>query len=238
MARSGLWGLARIVSLVTSVVVGLLVIGIVLVLLEANRGNEIVNALLDAARFLAGPFDNVFKLDGRQGQHRRQLGPGRGGLRAGRRPHCAPAAAVAPHDRARGVGGRPGSGGGRDQGPSPPAAVRPTPAAVRPTGLEAVDAVLDLLEEVVAVPAHVDQGGTALERALGGALELGALGLAASEEEAAPAVRSLRRRPGSCRRRPCARRGRTSAACSRRPRPASRSSWARPWRRRSRRRAR
>ncbi len=63
MARSGLWGLARIVSLVTSVVVGLLVIGIVLVLLEANRSNEIVNALLDAGKFLAGPFDNVFKLD-------------------------------------------------------------------------------------------------------------------------------------------------------------------------------
>jgi hypothetical protein len=63
VARSGLWGLARIVSLVTAVVVGLLVVGIILVLLEANRSNEIVNALLDAGKFLAGPFDNVFKLD-------------------------------------------------------------------------------------------------------------------------------------------------------------------------------
>jgi hypothetical protein len=63
VARSGLWGLARIVRLVTTVVVGLLVLGIVLVLLEANRGNEVVNALLDAGKFLAGPFDNVFKLD-------------------------------------------------------------------------------------------------------------------------------------------------------------------------------
>jgi hypothetical protein len=63
VARSGLWGLARIVSLVTSIVVGLLVIGIVLVLLDANRSNEIVNALLDAGKFLAGPFDNVFKMD-------------------------------------------------------------------------------------------------------------------------------------------------------------------------------
>jgi hypothetical protein len=41
----------------------LLVIGIVLVLLDANRSNEIVNALLDAGRWLAGPFDNVFKMD-------------------------------------------------------------------------------------------------------------------------------------------------------------------------------
>jgi hypothetical protein len=64
VARSGLWGLARIVSLVTAVVVGLLVIGIVLVVLDANRSNEIVNALLDAGKFLAGPFDNVFSLNG------------------------------------------------------------------------------------------------------------------------------------------------------------------------------
>ena len=63
MARSGLWGLARIVSLVTSIVVGLLVIGIVLVLLEANPSNDVVNALLDAGRWLADPFDNVFNMD-------------------------------------------------------------------------------------------------------------------------------------------------------------------------------
>ena len=56
-------GLARIVRLVTMAVVGLLVLGIVLVLLDANRGNEIVSALLDAGRFLAGPFDDVFTLD-------------------------------------------------------------------------------------------------------------------------------------------------------------------------------
>lgn len=55
--------MARIVSLATAIVVGIIVIGIVLVLLEANRGNEVVNALLDAGKFLVGPFDNVFKLD-------------------------------------------------------------------------------------------------------------------------------------------------------------------------------
>jgi hypothetical protein len=63
VVRGGLWGVARVVSLITSIVVGLLVIGIVLVLLEANRSNEIVNALLDAGKFLAGPFDNVFNMD-------------------------------------------------------------------------------------------------------------------------------------------------------------------------------
>ena len=63
-ARSGLWGLARIVSLVTSVVVGLLLVGIALVLLEANRDNEVVDWLLGAGEFLAEPFDNVFSPDG------------------------------------------------------------------------------------------------------------------------------------------------------------------------------
>jgi len=56
--------LARIVSLITALVVGLIVIGILLTLLEANKGNDIVKAVLDAGKFLVGPFENVFKPDG------------------------------------------------------------------------------------------------------------------------------------------------------------------------------
>src|SRR5215210_5511680 len=63
-ARRGAWGLARIVSLITSIIVGLIVIGIILVLLEANRDNSIVDWLVNAAHWLVGPFDNVFKPDG------------------------------------------------------------------------------------------------------------------------------------------------------------------------------
>jgi hypothetical protein len=55
-----------VVSLITTVVVGLLVVGIVLVLLEANRDNAIVDWLLDAGAWLAGPFDNIFEPDGRK----------------------------------------------------------------------------------------------------------------------------------------------------------------------------
>jgi len=62
--RHGLWSLARLVSLVTAVVVGLIVIAIVLVLLEANRSNDIVDWLVGAGEFLAEPFDNVFSPDG------------------------------------------------------------------------------------------------------------------------------------------------------------------------------
>ena len=69
-ARRGLWGVARLVTLVTSAIVGLLVIGIVLVVFEANASNDVVNWLLDAARFLAGPLDDVFKLD----SHKARIG--------------------------------------------------------------------------------------------------------------------------------------------------------------------
>jgi hypothetical protein len=62
-ARRGLWGIARLVSLLTSIVVGIIVVGIVLVWLEANPGNGVVEAVLDASRWLAGPFDDAFTID-------------------------------------------------------------------------------------------------------------------------------------------------------------------------------
>ncbi len=65
-ARGGLWAVARIVRLITIVVVGLILIGIVLVLLEANRDNAIVDWLVGAAHSLVGPFDDIFQPDGRK----------------------------------------------------------------------------------------------------------------------------------------------------------------------------
>jgi hypothetical protein len=64
--RKGLSGAARIVRLITSIVVGLLLVAIVLVVFEANRDNAIVEALLDAGAWLAGPFENVFSMDTRK----------------------------------------------------------------------------------------------------------------------------------------------------------------------------
>jgi hypothetical protein len=66
VVRRGAWGLARLVSLVAGVLALILVTGILLVVLEANRDNTVVDAVLDAARFLAGPFDGMFKPDGRE----------------------------------------------------------------------------------------------------------------------------------------------------------------------------
>jgi hypothetical protein len=64
--RRGAWRLARLVTLVAGLVALTLVVGILLVVLEANRDNAVVDAALDAARFLAGPFDDMFQPDGRE----------------------------------------------------------------------------------------------------------------------------------------------------------------------------
>ena len=55
--------LARFFILLGTVVAAILVLGIVLVVLEANPSNGIVEAVRDAARFLAGPFNELFTLD-------------------------------------------------------------------------------------------------------------------------------------------------------------------------------
>jgi len=52
-----------VVVLVATAVALVLVVGILLVVLEANTSNAIVKAVHDAASFLAGPFDNLFTLD-------------------------------------------------------------------------------------------------------------------------------------------------------------------------------
>ncbi len=52
--------------LITSLVVGVIVLGIVLVALEANTANVLVDAVLDVANFLVGPFEDVFDLEQRK----------------------------------------------------------------------------------------------------------------------------------------------------------------------------
>ena len=58
--------LARAVILIAGLVAAVLVLGILLVLLKANRSNDIVKAVRDAASFLAGPFDGLFTFDRRR----------------------------------------------------------------------------------------------------------------------------------------------------------------------------
>jgi hypothetical protein len=55
--------IARAVILITGAIALLLVVAILLVVLEANRSNELVQFVRDAAGVLAGPFDDLFTLD-------------------------------------------------------------------------------------------------------------------------------------------------------------------------------
>lgn len=48
--------------LITALVVGVIVLAILLVVLGANESNVIVGAVLDAAKFLVGPFKSIFDL--------------------------------------------------------------------------------------------------------------------------------------------------------------------------------
>ena len=60
MARASI---ARAITLITTAIAVLLVLGILVVVLGANRSNDIVSFLRDAAATLAGPLDGLFKLD-------------------------------------------------------------------------------------------------------------------------------------------------------------------------------
>ena len=60
--------LARIVRLVAAVVVGFIVVGIVLHLVDANSGNSIVSFVYDVANWLTTPFHNVFSISNEKGR--------------------------------------------------------------------------------------------------------------------------------------------------------------------------
>ena len=55
--------LARIVRTVAMLVALVIVVGILLFVLGANQSNEIVSTVMDAGRWLVGPFKNLFSMD-------------------------------------------------------------------------------------------------------------------------------------------------------------------------------
>lgn len=59
--HSGVSILIRAIKVIVGIVVGLIVLGIVFVLLEANPRNGIVSAVNDIASALVGPFEDVFQ---------------------------------------------------------------------------------------------------------------------------------------------------------------------------------
>ena len=65
-AYGALGFLARALEVVVAVVSSIIAVGVLLVVLEANPANTIVDAVLDAARWLVGPFEDFFTLDDRK----------------------------------------------------------------------------------------------------------------------------------------------------------------------------
>jgi hypothetical protein len=59
-AGAGRAGLARLVSLIGTVVALIIIAAILLVVFSANPSNQIVQAVHDAGNFLAGPFEHLF----------------------------------------------------------------------------------------------------------------------------------------------------------------------------------
>lgn len=55
-------GLARLIRTLAGLVAVVIVAGILLFVLGANPSNGIVSAIHDAAHWLVGPFDNLFKI--------------------------------------------------------------------------------------------------------------------------------------------------------------------------------
>jgi hypothetical protein len=55
--------LARIIRTVAMLVAAVIVAGILLFVLGANQSNEIVSAVMDAGRWLVGPFDGLFSIE-------------------------------------------------------------------------------------------------------------------------------------------------------------------------------
>lgn len=58
-------GAARVVALVADVMAGILVLWILMDLLDANRGNDLVQLVRDVARWLAGWSHDLFTFDER-----------------------------------------------------------------------------------------------------------------------------------------------------------------------------
>jgi hypothetical protein len=58
--------IARLLLLAGTVVFLVIAAGILLTVLGANRDNEVAGAVLDAARWLAGPFDGLFDIRNRK----------------------------------------------------------------------------------------------------------------------------------------------------------------------------
>lgn len=67
-AASGRSTVAEVILAVSRLVALVIVVGILLIVLDANPANAIVEVVSDAASFLVGPFEQLFTLEDRDAQ--------------------------------------------------------------------------------------------------------------------------------------------------------------------------
>ncbi len=65
-AYGALGVLASVIDVVVAVVAVIIALDVLLVVLEANRSNDIVKLVHDAGRWVVGPFKDIFSLDDRK----------------------------------------------------------------------------------------------------------------------------------------------------------------------------
>ena len=89
-AGSGLLLVARIIRAITWGVVAIIVAAILFTVFEANPSNDVVSTITDWARWLVGPFKDLFSFDSAKTAIAVNFGPGRGRIRDHRLVHRAP----------------------------------------------------------------------------------------------------------------------------------------------------
>ena len=62
-AYGALGALARLIDIAVAIVAVIIAVGVLLAVLEANRSNDIVDLIHDAASWLVGPFKDFLTLD-------------------------------------------------------------------------------------------------------------------------------------------------------------------------------
>ena len=65
-AYGALGVLARVIEIAVAVVAVIIALDVILVVLEANRSNDIVKLVHDTGKWIVGPFKDVFSLDDRK----------------------------------------------------------------------------------------------------------------------------------------------------------------------------
>jgi hypothetical protein len=64
----GRWQAARVITAIAAAIAAVIVLGILLVVFDANQSNGLVDAIMDVAGFFVEPFKGLFSMDSHEAQ--------------------------------------------------------------------------------------------------------------------------------------------------------------------------